>query len=119
MKLPRRLQQELVQRCEKAVLDNAAALPPDSFLGVANSQGHLRQTLAGLLPPFAAEVGLAEGARLMALGKRYGSAQPDVRLEIESELRQLVLGVAARIPGASADWEKALDSVEVLARSFA
>lgn len=118
MKLPKMMQHELVQRCETAVCSHADALPADSFLGAAHQQGNLREVLAGLLTPFAAEVGIGEGTQLMSMAKQYKTAQPEQRQQLEQKFREVILSVAARIPGATAQWERALDSVHVLVRSF-
>jgi len=117
MRLPRKLQQHLIEKCGEALSCHADRLPCGSYLGEAHRQGTLSVVLERMLPPFAAELRITEGAQLAALAKEYPATQPGKRGPIEDRFQEIVLRVADRLPAGKGDWEQALTSVRALARS--
>lgn len=118
MKLPKKMQQQMIEKCKESVHLHADKFPPDSFLGEAHRNGTLSATLDKMLPPFAAEIGIMEGAQLASLAKKYASADPTTRVAIENQIEEIILRVARRIPGDTTDWNQAIDLARALARAM-
>lgn len=118
MKLSRKRQRELIEKCKETVSGCADRLPDESYLGAAYRQGRLSAVLDEMLPPLVAEVGIMEAMHLASLARKYGAAEPRERMQMERQMREIVLCVAARIPGHNENWEPALDSLQAMATSL-
>jgi hypothetical protein len=118
MRLPRKTQQQLVKRCAEALFSYAGHLPRKSFLGQAHERGALPEVLGRMLPAFAGELSITEGAQLAALGHEYPVCPPEKREAIEAKLEELVFRVADRLPDGREDWKLALDSIRPMVRAF-